>query len=285
MNAFLSALGSKLAERWVSLLVLPGALFAAIAAAAFELGHRHALDERRLSHAAEDLAARYNHRPVSAVLLAAAAAAAAAAIGLLARGLGSAVEKAWVMTGPAWLTSPLVRWRLKRWEHAQRAAVSAPAPERAGRVALRNAIALTEPTRATWIGDRLRSVGVRIQGQYGLDFSFTWPRLWLILPDNCRGDVIAAREAMTGASTQCGWALLYLCLGVVWWPAALAGAALLLLGWRHGRETVSNLADLTESAVDLYAAELARTLGAQPPTGVVSPGVGRQLSERFRKGA
>lgn len=285
MNAFLSALGTKLAERWVSVLVLPGALFTVLAVAASVLGHRHALDGQRLSHAAEDFATRYDHRPVSAALLAVVAMAAATLIGLLTHGLGTVVEKVWVITGPAWLTGPLVRWRHDRWTRARAAAEHAPADERAARVAIRNAVALTEPVRPTWIGDRLRGVGVRVHGQYGLDFPFTWPRLWLLLPENCRNDVIAAREAMSGASTQSGWGVLYLCLGTQWWPAALAGDVLLLLGWRRGRAVAGNLADLTESAVDLYAAELARSLGDEPPSGTVTPAQGRKLSERFRKGA
>ncbi|MGW0881498.1 hypothetical protein [Streptomyces sp. NPDC002671] len=285
MNAFLSGLGTKLAERWVSLLVLPGALFTALAAVASALGHRHALDGRRLSHTAEHFAIRYDHRPVSAALLAAAAVAAAAAVGLLARGLGTVVEKIWVMAGPAWLAGPLVGWRRDRWTRAHDAAEHASAKERAARVAIRNVVALTEPARPTWIGDRLRSVGVRVQSQYGLDFPFAWPRLWLLLPETCRNDVIAAREAMTGTATQSGWGVLYLCLGTLWWPAALAGVVLLLLGWRRGRYAAGNLADLTESAVDLYATELARSLGDEPPSGVVTPAQGRRLSERFRKGA
>ncbi|MGA4959860.1 hypothetical protein [Streptomyces lavendulocolor] len=345
MNAFLAELGKKLAERWVSLLVVPGALFVALAAAGTALGHRHALDRRLLGRAVEELATHYDRRPVSAVLLFVAVLAAAAVAGLLARALGTVVERAWLISGPAWLTGPLVRRRKDRWTTAaeraaagqapagrpaaeqapagrsaaaeqaasgraaaaeqapaagQLAAEQAPAeraPARraaaaeqaaADRAALaeeRNAIALTRPARATWIGDRLRGVGVRVHAQYGLDFPFAWPRLWTLLPEACRNDLIAAREALAGAATQSGWGLLYLCLGLVWWPAAAAGAALMLLGWRRGREAAANLADLTEATVDLYAADLALLLGVDLPSGHVTPAVGRQLSERFRKGA
>ncbi|MEU0662268.1 hypothetical protein [Streptomyces lavendulocolor] len=298
MNAFLAELGKKLAERWVSLLVVPGALFVALAAAGSALGHRHALDRRLLGRAVEELATHYDRRPVSAVLLFVAVLAAAAVAGLLARALGTVVERAWLISGPAWLTGRLVRRRQDRWTNAagrsaaaeQAAAGRAAAAEQlaADRAALaeeRNAIALTRPARATWIGDRLRGVGVRVHAQYGLDFPFAWPRLWTLLPEACRNDLIAAREALASAATQSGWGLLYLCLGLVWWPAAAAGAALMLLGWRRGREAAANLADLTEATVDLYAADLALLLGVDLPSGHVTPAVGRQLSERFRKGA
>ncbi|MEU0666710.1 hypothetical protein ABZ508_13200 [Streptomyces lavendulocolor] len=314
MNAFLAELGKKLAERWVSLLVVPGALFVALAATGSALGHRHALDRRLLGRAVEELATHYDRRPVSAVLLFVAVLAAAAVVGLLARALGTVVERAWLISGPAWLTGRLVRRRQDRWTIAAsraaagRAAAAEQAPagraaaaeqaasgraaaaeqaaaDRAALAEERNAIALTRPARATWIGDRLRGVGVRVHAQYGLDFPFAWPRLWTLLPEACRNDLIAAREALACAATQSGWGLLYLCLGLVWWPAAAAGAALMLLGWRRGREAAANLADLTEATVDLYAADLALLLGVDLPSGHVTPAVGRQLSERFRKGA
>ncbi|MFE5591235.1 hypothetical protein [Streptomyces sp. NPDC056549] len=276
MNTLLSALGKSLAERWVQLLALPGALFTALAATASVLGHRHALDGRRLSRAAEDLVARYDQRPVSALLLTVVLLLVGAAVGLLARGLGSAVENVWLMSGPRWLVGGLVRRRQDRWNGANTGGAS--------QVATRNAVALAEPARPTWIGDRLRAVGVRVQGQYGLDFPFTWPRLWILLPELCRGDLIAARGALASAATLSGWGLLYLCLGALWWPAALAGAALLLLGRRRGRDAAGDLADLAESAVDLYAVDLARALGEDPRSGQVPPAMGRRLSERFRKG-
>ncbi|MFJ6722560.1 hypothetical protein [Streptomyces sp. NPDC091259] len=285
MNTFLSELGKKLAERWVSLLVLPGVLFTALTATASLLGHRDALDWPRLSHAAEDLVDRCQHRPVSAVLLSLVILTAGAAFGLLARGLGTVVERIWLISGPAWLVSRLIRRRRDRWTRADAAAEQAPTAASAALADTRNAIALTQPARPTWIGDQLRGVGVRVQGEYGLDFPFTWPRLWILLPESCRNDLIAAREAMANASAQSGWGLLYLSLGIQWWPAAAAGAVLLFLGWRRGREGVANLANLTESAVDLYAADLARSLGVDLPSGRVTPDVGKRLSERFRKGA
>ncbi|AJF67430.1 hypothetical protein [Streptomyces vietnamensis] len=285
MNTLLSALGKSLAERWVQLLALPGALFTALAATASVLGHRHALDWRRLSGAAEDLVARYDRRPVSALLLAVALLLVGAAVGLLARGLGSLVERVWLAAGPEWLVGRLVRRRKARWNDEADAVEHGPAAAEAAHVEARNAVALTEPARPTWIGDRLRAVGVRVHGQYGLDFPFTWPRLWIVLPEPCRGDLIAARQALTSASAQSGWGLLYLCLGIQWWPAAGVGVGLLLLGRRRGRDAAGSLADLAESAVDLYAVDLARALGEDPPSGRVTPALGRRLSERFRKGA
>ncbi|GGX39827.1 hypothetical protein [Streptomyces chryseus] len=49
MNAFLSGLGGKLAERWLTLLVLPGVFYLAVATVAQTLGHAHALDAHQLT--------------------------------------------------------------------------------------------------------------------------------------------------------------------------------------------------------------------------------------------
>ena len=48
MNAFFNELDKRVAERWVSLLVLPSVLFLATAAAGALLGYAHALDMTRL---------------------------------------------------------------------------------------------------------------------------------------------------------------------------------------------------------------------------------------------
>ncbi|WP_326770755.1 hypothetical protein OG978_44460 (plasmid) [Streptomyces sp. NBC_01591] len=49
MGGLLSELGKKLAERWFSLLVLPGALYLAVLAVAQTLGHTHPFDALRLA--------------------------------------------------------------------------------------------------------------------------------------------------------------------------------------------------------------------------------------------
>ncbi|MGW2113190.1 hypothetical protein ACWCPL_42845, partial [Streptomyces sp. NPDC001948] len=48
MNSLLTEVGRKLADRWLSALVLPGALFVAAAMCGWWLGHPHALDTGRL---------------------------------------------------------------------------------------------------------------------------------------------------------------------------------------------------------------------------------------------
>ena len=56
MGDILAELGKNLADRWLTLLVLPGALYLAVLAAARTLGQEHALDLPRLAHRVSVLA-------------------------------------------------------------------------------------------------------------------------------------------------------------------------------------------------------------------------------------
>lgn len=56
MGGLLGELSKKLAERWLTLLVMPGALYLAIAAAGHTLGQSAALDVELLTHTISDAA-------------------------------------------------------------------------------------------------------------------------------------------------------------------------------------------------------------------------------------
>ncbi len=142
MTGFLAELGRKLADRWLTLLVLPGALLVAAAAIAGTLGQAHALDlallRARITGVAATPAA---HSPGTLLLAAGGILAASALAGLAAAALGSAISRAWTASGPAgtpggngtiarfrpasWLTARRVRsWQKRddRWRAARGAA-------------------------------------------------------------------------------------------------------------------------------------------------------------------
>ncbi|MGH3903241.1 MAG: hypothetical protein ACRDTE_03460 [Pseudonocardiaceae bacterium] len=54
MSGFFQELAKRLAERWVALLVLPGALFIAATWTAVHLGHQYALNFTQLGRSASD---------------------------------------------------------------------------------------------------------------------------------------------------------------------------------------------------------------------------------------
>ena len=134
----------------------------------------------------------------------------------------------------------------------------------------------------TWIGDRLNACHVRIDKAYGLDLAATWPRLWLTVPEAVRTELGTARDAFAAAARLAAWAVLYLVLGIWWWPAIPIAVIVGVTGVIKGRAAASSLSDLIESAVDLHSADLAAQLG-EPVKGPVTPTVGRQLSTRMRK--
>jgi hypothetical protein len=132
MNPLLATLGTRLTERWLNLLVLPGALFLGVASVGVPLGHRHWHDLDRLRTSVDDLATR----PAldwtgTAVLLAAGVLLAATAASLAAQFLAGVIELYWLR--PA--RDPL--------SHALAAA--------------RDRVAMLEPVRPTWYGDRMRA--------------------------------------------------------------------------------------------------------------------------------
>jgi hypothetical protein len=285
MTAFLAGAGQKLADRWAALLVFPGLAYLSAATAAAVLGQRNAVNFPALS----DQVGKWADSPVTrstgtAVLLAAGILAGSALVGYIAEIGGQLTEILWTMPGqhgPAgWLASS----RRRRSRAAKAIADQALASPSEAVAAMRRAdrICVIEADCSTWIGDRLRACRVRVEKAYGLDLDAAWPRLWLVMPDSARIELAAARDSFSAAARVTAWGTLYLLLGIWWWPAILIALAAMTAGTVKARIAVSNLSDLVEAAVDLYAGELAAQLGetASNPLTLI---VGRRLTILMRK--
>jgi hypothetical protein len=289
MSIVLAELGRKYAERWVSLLVLPGLLFVAAVLAAVTLGH--SLDIGRLTSTVERMAASVSRQPGNLALAVAVVPVLSAAASLAATAVANLVARLWFEPWPA---TPLVKRRIHRWNAAAREfdavrndTASASAPGYQARLdslaAKRNAVSLGPPERPTWMGDRLRSVSTRLWSWYRLDLEFAWPRLWLLLGDSEQESIRAARNRLDSAVTLAGWGVLYTVLTVWWWPAVLVGAVLVVVSHRQARTAVDTLAHLVEGSFDLHAADLARALGFEVAPGILSPSVGAEVTAHLRK--
>jgi hypothetical protein len=324
VTAFLGALAERLAERWMSLLVLPGLLLVGTGAAGALLGQRHWDDWPALSRWTSDYAARpAAHAPGAVVLAAAAVLLAAAAVGFFAQALGRVIRTVWIGEWPAalaWAARPLVRDRRRRWDArnarheraleakldrrlrestgpeprseseselgpgpGQQELEPADVPDTAALLLRRNSVALVPPERPTWIGDRLRAVDRRILSAYDLDLAAAWPRLELVLPPEVRAATDAGQDRFAAAARLGGWGLLYLAVGIWWWPSAIAGALICATSWRRGRATADALCWLIESAVDLHGATLAQALGVANASRGLTRAVGRESTRRMRK--
>ncbi|MFD4604363.1 hypothetical protein ACFWPQ_40900 [Streptomyces sp. NPDC058464] len=275
----LAELGKKLAERWLSLLVLPGALYLAVAATARTLGHSHPFDLHRLTGQITEWA---NAPAVGStggqVVLLAAALGGAAAVGLVAQALGSLAEQ--LHLAADWRTWPVGAYSLAQWaterrqtswgtdaeawyRHRDRGPWADPAARQDAHAKMIR-ISPECPDRPTWSGDRIYAVAVRLERDYHLDLAALWPPLWLILPDTVRTEITAARQALARATTLTAWALLYLALAAWWWPATAITAVLAVTSWRRTRSAADTYATLLEAAARLHARDLAAQLGLDP---------------------
>jgi len=293
MTPLLGQAGSRLLDRWVALLAVPGTLFVAVAALGSVLGQHHPFDLGSLAGWAQDRSRTelWSTGTRAAVSLAVLALAATAA-GFAAQIVGAGQLLWWLGSWPRLLlpwTARRVDRRRREWSLLQDAfeklvtSGHGPPGELSELGTRRNALALAEPTRPTWIGDRIAATETRVRNAYGLDLPAVWSRLWLILPDQPREEIRTARTRIDGAAVLSAWGLLYLIVGVLWWPAALVGVVTWIAGWRTARQSVDQYAELVEAAVDLHGAALATALGV-PLTGGLTTEAGRAITRRVRKG-
>ncbi|MEU6658862.1 hypothetical protein [Streptomyces sp. NPDC046821] len=266
MNTLLTEVGRKLADRWLSVLVLPGGLFVAAVTCAAWLGHAHALDVGHLEDMVRRLGHHFAGRPAAVVLAVAGALLAATGAGLAAQGVAAGVRGLWVARGPA-------RWVARRRRRAESALA------RGGRTVPARYL----PARAGAIGDRFRLVDQRVDAQYGLAVALAWPRLWLLLPDTATAAIRDATTRYRAAADVTAWGILYLLLGAFWWPAVPVGLVAMAAGQVRGRTSAAALADLVEAAVDIHQRPLADTLGIDLPHGRITPDEGARINDILNK--
>ncbi|MEU0163275.1 hypothetical protein ABZ154_31900 [Streptomyces sp. NPDC006261] len=302
MGSLLSELGKKLAERWLSLLVLPGALYLAVAYVAHTLGHADALSLDSLMDRITVLAGSPTVRGIGgqAVLLAAILAG-SAVVGLAAQTVGPLVER--LHLAPDWHTWPgglrrlayrYTARRQQRWDraatswhhHREEAARALTRGERLNPTARRSAhtamvrVSLERPGRPTWSGDRIHTVAIRLDRDHHIDVAIIWPHVWLILPEENRAEITTARQAITRATTLAAWALLYLALTPWWWPAAVIATTLALTSWHRTRMACDTYATLLEAVIRLFASDLAERLGLDS-SAPLSPDTGDALTRHL----
>lgn len=194
MNAFLGQLGQKLAERWLTLLVLPGALYLVAAACARALGQHHLAAPGRISAQITGWSKSSSVTTTAGqVVLLASLLAAAAAAGLAAQALGAAVERAALAAdwhswpSPAhWLADKRARVRRDRWDaaHAEYSRLYRAAAPDAGSVVARIwTDALVPEARghvSRWSArnDRPGAVIGSTPRPYGSGGTFSWSSAW-----------------------------------------------------------------------------------------------------------
>jgi hypothetical protein len=269
MTAFLTSIGGKLAERWASAVLLPGILFVVAVLCAVRLGHSHAFSVRLAETAIADLT-RGSGVAVG-VRLAFVLLGAATAV-LVARTLGLAVRTLWFGRWNGLLGRLLVRLRRRRAVAAADRAGVEPVPAYL-------------PARPTWIGEQFRLADAGIAAQYqGLRLGLVWPRLWVLLPDSARSAVQTVNTEFQGAAVVAGWGLMHLVVGVWWFPSAIAGIGVFIVGWVRARGHAATLSVLIESAVDTHLPVLLEALSRPMPAAGVTADLASQVNDQLQKG-
>jgi hypothetical protein len=269
MTGVLTEVGKRIATRWITEVLLPGALLAAVLWCAVVLGHRHALDLDALVAAAERRVAGL--RPIGWVVRGALAAAAAGVLGVTARGTGRLVQRFWLRERHL-----LPRWS-GRWSRRRRE------EERARRAGVEPVRAYL-PRRPTWMADRLRLVEARVRAEYRVSAALVWPRIWLLTTEEFHASIRHSRARFDEACVLAGWAVLYAVPAAFWWPAAVVGVVTGLVAWRRARASLDEFAGLVESAVDLHLRPLAEALGLPITGDTITATEAARLDDRLRKG-
>ena len=302
MAGFFQELAKKLAERWLTLLLVPGALLLAASWVGLRLGHTDALNWTRLNTELTTATAALARQPgVTQAVLTGAVLLGATGAGLAVQALAGVTRAVWLGLWPrpfGFVLRPLVAGRRSRWHNrlaARRALEKAhPKATRTGAEQEKinaagsrlNRLALVKPGRPTWMGDRMHGVEQISLNRYGLDLSFGWPRLWLLLPDVARTEITTTHNAFAAAVATGTWAWPFVLLAVAWWPSALVALAIGLTGWIRARTAISDLAVLSESALDLHGRLLAISLGIadEKSVGPLTVDEGKKVTTAIRKG-
>lgn len=117
----------------------------------------------------------------------------------------------------------------------------------------------------TLLGNTLRSAELRAGSNHGLNSTVCWVYLWLLLPENARTEVGAARRALDGAAVAIVWSGLFAIWAVWQWWALLISAAASFIVWRGQlMPAARSWADLTEACFELYGSRLAGALRLEP---------------------
>lgn len=276
MTEMWAAFGRKLAERWVGVLLLPGLLYVGGAYVAHVLGHAHWWELVRVGDRLDTLRADAKGQGGGPLLLLTVVVLlASATAGLAAQGLGLVAARIGIEPWGVWPAAPLTARRRRRWKRAH-AAYLAALREKARRSArgldagdldtsgllrARDRICLVEPCSPTWSGDRMAAADTRVLRAYDLDLESAWPRLWLVVPEPVRAELLDAREKVDAACRLAGWGTMYLLLGAMWWPSLVIGVCTLAVARRRERTALDACATLVEAAVDVHGRDLALALG------------------------
>lgn len=287
MAELLLGVGQRLGEKWLAPLVIPGLLYVAAVVAAYILGWEHAVDIPMLMATISSWSSNAAARSAGGVLVVAVTVLLfSLGAALVAEALGTAIAQCWL--AEHWTRWPalvravarrMVDARASQWDQAYgdyraaRAKIGRNQALAAAKIEKEQPYDLAElyypvmrlsrdrPVRPTWIGDRIHTVTATLLTRYGLDLATVWPALSLAMPAEASAAINDARLAYRRATVLAAWALLYLAVGIAWWPALGIAVVSAVTAVYRARMAIEGYSLLVEAAVALYVPDLLRTLG------------------------
>jgi len=118
----------------------------------------------------------------------------------------------------------------------------------------------TDERMPTRLGNILHSMELYPQKRYGLNAFVCWPRLWLLLPEHVRQELVRARHNLDVSARIWTWSMLFTIWGV-WEPLATpAGLLVSLFAYRWILQAAIIYGQLVKSAFDLHRFALYESL-------------------------
>ena len=295
LAAFWEAAGNKLADRWAAVSI-PALIFwlGGLAAWTYHRGGLHTL-----------AAQTWLERQTSAIQVAVIVTAllGVAASGILIEQAATPVLRLLEGYWPSWI-GPLRR-RLTKWLAGQATAEAAAWQRAHARVQAANPTAedlaayarlerrrRRRPATAAYflptpIGNILRAAERRPVDKYGLDTIAVWPHLWLLLPEDTRTELRAARASLDSAVVTAIWGILFCAFTPFTWlaiPIGLAVATIAVTVVTPARAQV--FGELVEAAYDLHRTAVYQQLRWPLPANPQQEHhAGTQLTTYLRRGS
>ncbi len=112
----------------------------------------------------------------------------------------------------------------------------------------------------TALGNRLKAAEEYPRLRYGLETVVVWPRLWSLLPEGLKKDLVETRAQLDAAVRLFGFGLLF-CIWTVWtWWALPFGLLIALVAWLRALGTAEVHGDLLRASFDLHRFKLYESL-------------------------
>jgi hypothetical protein len=135
------------------------------------------------------------------------------------------------------------------------------------------------------LGNILRAAERRPFDRYGLDSIICWPRLWLLLPDSAKKDLLESRAELNNGVRLFSWSILFLIWSIWSWWAIPCGMISAFFAYSWILDSATLYGDLIESAFDLYRFSLYQSLRFPlPKTIAEEEALGLKITEYLYRG-